>query len=330
MKLFITGTFRSGTTLISQMLNVSREIKVTYDSVHFMRFAYMRYGKNALNLESALRLGRDIHERLVSRFKRGFDLKAYEQSVGAIDVIRYSHLYDLIMRLYVGSENWGEKTVLEWRNAPDILEQFEDIFILHCIRDPRDVLCSWKNETIAPGVDYLDAIPNCFDSMKCARENERRFPARYRILQFEHLIREPERTLKSLCEGVGLAYDPDMLDPDRYRGKVTRDKWKPNTAFKDPIEGISRKPEGRWREHIEKEDLILCEWVNRDRMKEFGYELSGLSYGIREAYAAFQKLARSPLAYGGVLNVIHAGEGVMRNPVNHFDPSTWEKDVEKL
>ena len=33
-------------------------------------------------------------------------------------VIHYSDVYDTLMQLY-GNENWGEKTVLEWRNTDD-------------------------------------------------------------------------------------------------------------------------------------------------------------------------------------------------------------------
>ena len=41
--ILITGTFRSGTTLISRILNNHPKIGVLYDSVNFMRFSYDKY-----------------------------------------------------------------------------------------------------------------------------------------------------------------------------------------------------------------------------------------------------------------------------------------------
>ena len=41
--IFITGVWRSGTTLISRIFNNHPELDITYDSVHFMRFSFNHY-----------------------------------------------------------------------------------------------------------------------------------------------------------------------------------------------------------------------------------------------------------------------------------------------
>lgn len=332
MKVFITGTFRAGTTLVSQVLNQTHELNVTYDSVHFMRYGFQRYGRDGLSREAALALGREFNERLTTRFKRGFDLAAYEQRLAEDGPITYAHAYDAMMQLYVGHRNWGEKTVLQWRNAADILGMFDDMVIVHCIRDPRDVVSSWQKETIAPGVDYLDALANTYDSMKVALENQERFGKCYFILKYEELIAAPDETVRRMFDAVGLAFTPQALDTDRYKNKVTQERWEPNTAFGDAIEGISSRPLGRWRDHLCLEDLILCELVNRRLMEKFGYELSGTldELEFADVYRAITRLQQSPLAYGGVLNVVHFQEGVQRNPLSEFDPTSWELDVAKM
>lgn len=330
MKLFITGTFRAGTTLISLALNEHSRLTVTYDSVHFMRFAYLKYGKNRILQADALRLGEDINQRLETRFGKGFDVAIYRQRVEALETITYSQLYHIVMTLYVGSENWGEKTVLEWRKGGDILEMFDDIVIIHCIRDPRDILSSWKKETVAPGVDYLDAVANCYDSMKYALLNGRKFGKRYVLFKFEEFLEYPEKTMRKICKQLGISYESGLLDTSQFKNKTTRKAWMPNTAFFDKFEGISQAPIGRWHKYLAEEDLLLCEWVNGELMEKFGYRLSGTSVDINKVHKVMTKLNQSSLAQGGILDIIHRGEGVQRYPLDPFDSSTWEKDKERL
>ncbi|OVE80401.1 hypothetical protein BVY02_00225 [bacterium J17] len=330
MKIFVTGTFRSGSTLLCHMLNGSSQLSITYDSVHFMRFAYQKYGKNKLCKTSALQLGNDMNQRLSERFNKGFSVDSYREQVEGLANISYSDLYDIIMRLYVDNENWGEKTVLEWRSAEDILELFDDMTMIHIIRDPRDVLASWKKETIAPGVDYLDALGNCFDSMLWAKRNKTRFGDRYLVLRYEDLVAKPHEELEKICTAIGVPCEDQMFDVASFKNKVTQERWSPNTAFEDSIDGISNAPVGRWKNRLENRELLLCEMVNRKPMKQFGYNLSGIFPDIKLAHSAFQLLKQSPLAEQGILNIVHFGEGVQRNPVNQFDPSTWETSPEKM
>ena len=42
---FITGTWRSGTTLISRIVNTFDNYQVTYDTLHFMRFLFTDLAK---------------------------------------------------------------------------------------------------------------------------------------------------------------------------------------------------------------------------------------------------------------------------------------------
>ena len=330
MKVFITGTFRSGSTLLTHMMNANSGISVIYDAVHFMRFGYQKYGKDKILLKDAYRLGEDFNKRLTERFKRGFDLDKYREQVDKLQHISYSDLYDIIMQLYLGNTNWGEKTVLEWRNGDDILELFDDMYIIHIVRDPRAVITSWKKTTIAPGNDYMDALGNCFDSMQYGILNKEKHPGRYYVLRYEDLLSNPEKYLTEICELVGLQYEKEMLNTEQYLNKVTRETWDPNTSSKEKLEGISTTPIDKWKEKIDEEDLILCELTSKKLMQYYGYELSGPDLNIKNVYQAVSKLQQSPLAFNGVLNIIQNGQGVQRNPLNHFDPSTWVTDPNKL
>ena len=147
MKVFLTGTFRSGTTLLAYMINAAG-IPLKEETVNFMRFCYGRYGYEKITCQNAIRLGKDVNARLKKRFNLTFDIREYERLASARrESLDYAFLYGTIMRLFEGSDSWGEKTVLEWQNAGKILEMFDDMKIVHILRDPRDVLASWKKVT---------------------------------------------------------------------------------------------------------------------------------------------------------------------------------------
>ena len=83
-------------------------------------------------------------------------------------------------------------------------------------------------------------------------------------------------------------------------------------------------------EHLEREDLYLCELVNKVPMRELGYPLSGEEFSLEETVKAWSKLSQSPLAMSGVLQVAHGQKGVQRNPLDEFSSATWDTDVKRL
>jgi len=275
MKLFITGTFRSGTTLALQILNISPEIEITYDTIHFMRFCYARYGKKGVAIKDALNMADDVAHRLKQRKLKEFKSNYFKKALVKTNkkYFSYGFLYDRMMRGYLNQENWGDRTDLQWRNALDLFKMFDDIYVLHLIRDPRDVLASWQKMTYAPGNDYLDAISNCFDSMKFAIENQKKFPHKYYVLQFEKLVKEPEKQVKKICKFLGIKFKKEMLDTSNFKSKLGG-KWDPSkhTSFKDKIDGISTKPIGRWKKNLSKEDILLTEIATMRIMQYFDYE----------------------------------------------------------
>ncbi len=330
MKIFITGFPRAGTTLVLQILNVNQDIEITYDTIHFMRFCYKKYGQDKVKLENALKMAEKINKRLKIRDQKEFNIKKFKKIIGdKKKYLTYAFLYDELMKLYTGTENWGDRTDVEWRNAKDFIEMFDDSYVINIIRDPRDLLASWKKFTHAPKNDYLDAIANCYDSMKFSLENQKIFPNRYYVLKFEELLLNPEKEIKKLCDFIGIKFNEKMINVENFKSKKGG-KWDPNkhTSFEKDLENISIKPIGRWKEHLSKEDLILTELVNSDLMKQFNYELSGFKWNIEDIKKAFHWLLKSSLATESFIKVLKTGQGVQRYPQNPLDSSTWGEIIQ--
>jgi len=106
MKVFITGVFRSGTSLTVHTLNVNKDINITDETIHFMRFCYMRYGKEELRLINAIQMAEDIDERLRKRKMKGLDVDKFKEVINKNkDNLTYPFLYDEIIIGY--GRNYG-------------------------------------------------------------------------------------------------------------------------------------------------------------------------------------------------------------------------------
>lgn len=327
MKVFITGVFRSGTTLILQILNVNQNISITYDTVQFMRFCYKKYGLPHVKKDDASKMIDDINDRLKKRNQKEFDSKKIKENIGVQKgYVSYGFLYNEIMKTYVNNENWGDRTTLEWRSSIDLLKMFDDMHIIHVIRDPRDLITSWKPHTFAPGNDYLDAIANCYDSMKIAIKNKEKNHHRYHILKFEDVVTDPENQIKLLCTHLGLEFDKKMIDIRNFKSKMGG-RWNPNkhSSFKDKIDTISTKPVGRWKEKLSKNDLILVELAMMDMMDKYNYKLSDMKYNVVDVKNAFIHLFKSKISTNSLLNVLENKEGVQRYSLDPLDEANWGK-----
>ena len=92
IKIFITGIYRSGTTLVSRILNSHSNIWITYDSVHFMRFSYDKY--NPIDLvENAENLVKETHARILKRWDMNFNLAKVISCIYALKEINYRKIY---------------------------------------------------------------------------------------------------------------------------------------------------------------------------------------------------------------------------------------------
>ena len=328
MKLFVTGVFRTGSTVILQILNVNKDINITYDTVHFMRFCYKRYGKEKVSYEDSIKMVNDVNNRLIQRDQKGLNVEKVIEKIKSKNskFLSYSFLYDEMMKAYVDSDNWGDRTTLQWRSSTDLLEMYDDMHILHVIRDPRDLMVSWKKITTAPGNDYLDAIANCYDSMEYALKNQEKYHDKYHVVKFEDVINNPKKEIKELCSKLGLTFNEEMLYVNKFKSKMGG-RWDPNhhSSFKDIAGKISTKPIGRWKKHLSSEDLFLIELALMDIMKKFDYALSDRKWESKEIIKAFEQIFTSPLSTESYLNLLKNKKGVERYPQDPLNSKNWVK-----
>ena len=294
---FITGLYRSGTTLLSRALNAHPKLSITYDNVHFMRFCYKKF--EPLNDKNILNLLNDVSQRIFERSKIKLDTKLIISELSKLEKVEYSNIYNAIMEsCFLKNSNksiWGEKTNLAWGVIPDFLKMFPNGKCIFLLRDPRDVLCSFKKMTTNPWPDYLDSIFASLGAFQQASYLKKKISKdNLLILKYENLVKNPEKILKDITTFIGVAYNGSMNDLNSYTDLIGN-KWASNTSYEENLKSISSASVGRWNKNILEEEICLLEMLLKEKMNIYGYKLSQKKYSIKSLIKSFEIIRNSPL-----------------------------------
>jgi hypothetical protein len=193
--------------------------------------------------------------------------------------IGYAEIYHEIMSDLIQespAHRWGEKTMIRWTYIPKFLEMFPKGHALHVLRDPRDVLSSFKRVTNEPGLRYLDAVFTTLHSMSWAATMGNRLSTkRYRVVKYEDLVQHPENTVSAICSFLGIPYESKMLDCTRFKDRGGK-QWQANTAYDEPLSGVQPSSIGKFSDNLSPPEIFLVEMVTRNVLTHAGYKLTGI------------------------------------------------------
>jgi hypothetical protein len=204
---FIVGAPRSGTTLLTVLLDRHDEIVMTPETKIFPDMPGHWWRGRALT-----------HEQVMASFRHRthlFDLRLQPKEV--LERFRlfpptYRDFVRSVLECYrarAGKAFVGEKTPEHIWEVLTILEWYPRAKIIWLLRDGRDV---------APSIDRFNrcglrrACMIWWQAAKYGLRWERRFPEQFRRVRFESLVTRPEETLRKVCAFLGPEYQPKMLD----------------------------------------------------------------------------------------------------------------------
>ncbi len=336
--IFITGTMRTGSSLVSNALSVHSKILVLSDRVHFFRFIYKRYEPlNENNIHKML-----LHQkaRLYFRFGVELNIKSIMKNIKKKG-FAYSVIYDEIMKYYLrqtGKEIWGDDPALQWREIPIFLKLFPKGKIIHLFRDPRAIMVSWKKSSGLPNNGYLNSLFNGIDSLNYVNKySESLSHESYFPLKYENLISEPMMWMKKLCDFLAVNFEATMIQPEKWEF-LLRDVPVElgRSSFDGTVVGFSPKRATRWKEIIEKWELCLIESLAGDILSQHGYELIGESFTSSDFALALEKIKKNKFLLKQLFAYLDTGKGTNKYPTDPTyyknwgapsDPSKWFKDT---
>ena len=283
---FIVGMGRSGTTLLSSMLNSNPSVVSTPEN-EFIVFAWQSFKNKDFGCPAVcdefVSLFNFNFNKVISIWKPGEKLRSDMQQHS---IQTFADACKLVYLNYpfVNKNPAGIKCIVDKNPAYSLyLDKlnvtFPDARYILLVRDFRDNVLSRKKyadsetsiyELAASWNFYYDKI---FDSIHALKLN-------YQLLKYEDLVKDPEATLKKLCSFLSVDYTPGMLNYQDLSKKIKEhvkenkeeqvyDKINKMHANLDNKVNISRV--NAYENELSAEEIAILDYVCSGYGKQFGY-----------------------------------------------------------
>ncbi len=282
---YVAGLERSGTTLLYALLASHPDIAMMRRT-NLWTYFFGQFGDlgESANFERCL--------NAMMRYKRlvvlSLDYDRLRQEFTAGEPT-YGRLFMLVGEQWAqrqGRPRWGDKSLHTERYADDIFAAFPHARILHMLRDPRDrhasVETRWKVRRGGVGAGVAEWLL----SARLARRNQAQHPDRYRVIRYEELAEQPERTVRMICSFIGEDYLPAILEMGGARS--FREQGSNSSYGARPAGVISTESIGRFRQVLSRRQIAFIQAVAGRDMCRFGYRRvdARLPYGERVPFIA--------------------------------------------
>jgi hypothetical protein len=280
-QVFIVGMARSGTTLLSEILNTHSKIAVSPETHYFCKY-WLNSERHSLKRRIIL-----TKKFLASSEFKQFGFTAEEENEIKHEILEalkggQKEILSNILthyRLKKNKPNWAEKTTAHLMHIPEIADLFPASKFICITRDPRDVCLSLKKVPFNPGSPisiarrwkryakrtsmYRDAYKDIFLELK-----------------YEEFVEYPEPVIKSICGFLRIDYESDMIGSSRVPGTFSKDQecWKIKAA--GPID---KNNFGKWKKEMRAAEIYFFQQFLAEEMDRYNYETSPIksSFHVR-------------------------------------------------
>jgi len=276
MPIFIVGMPRSGTTLLSMIINAHSQVAIPPETHYFTK--YWKFCRDRRCLENRAGYLKFVDRLLSSSEFKDMGLQpAEEKQIGArlsdLSSPNHTEVISNIMENYASSKGafrWGEKTPGHLTYIPTIASLFPTASFVCLTRDPRAVTRSWHYMPGDQGNSFNSAIRWSWYASLTRRYSKQRF----RILEilYEDLVDSPDSFIEDVCRFLDLPFEKCMvsyrLDPDPTFNLV-RELWK-----KMNLHPIDLALKDRWKEGLSHADVVVVDTLCRRGMICRDYPIS--------------------------------------------------------
>ncbi|OZG73430.1 hypothetical protein BTA51_10415 [Hahella sp. CCB-MM4] len=236
---FILGTQRAGTTLLTRILSTHKDLFIQNEISVEKVFTGTKNAESILSL-----MDRQIEERHGCSLE---DLLEKEnKTVWGVKDPEFSEYLDELQAFIPGSK-----------------------FLL-IIRDGRGVVNSYIENKWGLGTNAYTGAIRWQDEIHQQMEFARKYPDDVLVLRFEDLVANMEVELRRICEHLSLPFDEDMLKYDKKKAMFKENPHNTNTN-KSPDKKLAEK----WQAKLSSREIALIEHVAGKTLKEHGYQLIG-------------------------------------------------------
>lgn len=267
---FVVGMPRSGTTLLSTLLDAHPHLTIAPETHYFTR-CYT--GTPVRSIDDAMRMVDRLFQQPGVR-DMGLtkdEIEGVRQRVRGETRVSHAVVLRALIEQFVARSDasaWGEKTPNHWRYVPEMARQFPDAVFIAIVRDPRDVSLSlrsmpWNRDTVPEQAWTWRRYASRLEQYHAE------LPDRFFSLRYEDLISDPEGELRSVCTFLDTPFHETMLDrsgPDGQPFDAGREPWKEKSGR--AIDASNRE---KWRAQMPEGERVLIELIAGRQLGDHGY-----------------------------------------------------------
>tara|TARA_Y100000992_G_C21220069_1_gene470017 strand:+ start:178 stop:1158 length:981 start_codon:yes stop_codon:yes gene_type:complete len=295
--IFLTGHRKSGTTLLSNLLDNVNGLCV-YPTDLTLLYAYYPYFNNkkysykfkinrikkiiSNSFKTSNTLNKNFYKELNPKvFTKIFLKRINRRNIDKIDI-----LIKLLMETYTKFYKKYNNTKINYfvfketscgYIASDIKKWFRNVKFIQIIRDPRDNYASiksgFKSYYKNIGEDEINLLSSLINRVhldfKYIDINKSIFGRKkYMIVKYENLVSSQNNVTKKICKFINIKYDKNIMVPT-VLGKSSAGNNYEGIKFKK----ISNLNKNNWRNRISIQEAEIIEFYLGNLMKNFGYKL---------------------------------------------------------
>ncbi|MFX1238961.1 MAG: sulfotransferase [Promethearchaeota archaeon] len=273
---FLISQPRAGSTLLQMMLFGNPEIATTSEP-WIALYPIFSFKFDAPELPfSANRAKEALFDFLENS---GLDLHYFKSHISAFLLNLYEQ-----STAYQKKKYFLDKTPRYYHIIDELFELFPKAKSIILFRNPlavfSSILQTWANSDISLLANYIDDL---FTAPKKLVISVKKYPERCIPVQYENLVTNPQLTMKTLCQFLGITYSDTMLE---YGSRV-----KPNWKFGDQ-KGIrdakrpNRESLSKWKSDLKHSPenilaLTYLEALGPKLLKEMGYDYQEIYLSIK-------------------------------------------------
>jgi hypothetical protein len=194
-----------------------------------------------------------------------------------------------------GKSRWGEKTPTHVYYLELFKSMFPKMKVVNAVRDPRAVAASWLNTKITQVSDPAAVALEWRRSILAAERAGQNSDVPVITVRYEDLVADPERELRSICDFTSLSYDGSMLDfHEDAENHAPQQQWMASLERPLHDENVHR-----WRDELEKDDVLLLEALVLQALERYGYEMTSSESKVRRLREVAQRVERAYVQSAG-------------------------------
>ncbi len=285
---FIIARPRSGTTLLRTLFDRHSNVVIPLESPFILRFYWKYHKVKVWDEEKILEFFKDITNKEEDKYLN-LNISAWKVNYDQLkkDLLALAHqtTYAELCRVVNASYQSffpkekltlvGDKNPVYSPRSQYLLKLFPDAKFLHMTRDYRDYLQSMLRAGFVKKITPI-IIHRWVKSLKLNLDLQEKHPEKFHFFKYEDLVREPEKTFKSICTFLNIPYEDQIFDFHEYKNKFLEFYREEDMELYHSklFRPISSKNVGDWKQNLTHEQLEVAELMAGKSGEKIGYSRS--------------------------------------------------------